>query len=181
MGYEAKKGTSENLLFWVRPAIRRNGFPLLFCFSFVVSILYTKKDGELGFSVFLVWAHAHPHVSSLFIYLHLCVPTWVYMCMQMPVEDWRECWLPWNWSCRKLCTTQCGCWELNPRLLQEQQAPLTAELSLPPSTLVFQGCQGSRLMSLYLQGHFSLDFHYFLVSKVSNKILQCQWAPFWVN
>ena len=37
--------------------------------------------------------------------------------------------MSWNWS-YKWCKPQCGCWEQNPGLLQEQPVPITAEPSL---------------------------------------------------
>lgn len=37
----------------------------------------------------------------------------------MPEEDRRGCQIPWGCSYRQ-CELLCGCWELNPGLLEEQ-------------------------------------------------------------
>lgn len=47
----------------------RSGFLCLFCISFVVSVLYTRKDGESGYWVFLVCVHAIHMCACLFIFV----------------------------------------------------------------------------------------------------------------
>jgi hypothetical protein len=54
------------------------------------------------------------------------------MCVCLvPMEASRECWIPWNWSCRWLGVTV-WTWELNLDLLEEQPMLLTTETSHQP-------------------------------------------------
>lgn len=75
-----------------------------------------------------------PLLETIFFKNHI-------VCVKAPPDFRRGGWIFWLLGCKNsrwLWTARCGCWELNPGLLQEQQALLTALSRLPPLNIHFQ-------------------------------------------
>lgn len=93
--------------------------------------------------------HPQPQFTRPFLFLsfflkdlfYLCVYVcmWVCLCthVHISMETRRGHQIPWNQSCRCLCSTQCGFCTLNSYPLQEHQVLLTIEpriVGIPPSS-----------------------------------------------
>ena len=107
----------------------------LFLFLFFVFLKESKKPQFLHPELILIQNVKKIEFFKIYLF-YVCV--WVlclYVCAPraspVPREARLECWSLWNWSYQWLWAMQVReLWELNPRLLQEQQVLLITELSL---------------------------------------------------
>lgn len=86
------------------------------------------------------------------ICLHVCAPCGC----PLLINVGRECWIPLGLESTEGCELVCGCWESNPRLLEEQQVLLTAEPSLQPS--FFHVIMFPQYICLHMYMHYWLIY-----------------------
>lgn len=87
----------------------------------------------------------------LIVYLFILCVCGVYMCVQCPWMEEEDHWVPGTAVARS-CEPPCEGWELNPGLCQEEQVPLTTELSYRPPQLNFKSIGRSCFCRIFLAG-----------------------------